>query len=98
MINIYENFASEYSVIFNANKTVCLMFGQVSPNGTRQVSLGGTCLPWSDNVKYLGNMLSSNMDENLDIKKKQGDFIAAVNKVNSQFATVPFHIKSRLLQ
>ena len=38
------------------------------------------------------------MEENSDIKKKQGEFIASVNKLNAKFGTVQSNIKSRLLQ
>ena len=98
LINICEDFSNEYNVTFNSKKTVCVPFGQTHSNGTRRVSLGGASLEWRSHVKYLGNYLSTDLSDDLDIRHKQGDFISATNKLNCVFRTVSCKIKMRLFQ
>ena len=53
LISVCEKFANEYSMMFNAKKTVCLMFGQAPQSDAKQVSLSGACIPWSDKITWV---------------------------------------------
>ena len=57
-------------------------------------------LPFSIKIhwKHLGNVLMYNLHDEADVYKKRGDFIAAVNKMNSVFASVHAELKLSLLQ
>ena len=83
---------------FNCKKTVCAAFGLTPSNGTKRVSLEGVSLDWQDHIKYLGNYISTDLSDELDVRHKQGDFIAATNKLITVFRTVPSNIKVRLFQ
>ena len=96
MMNVCENFSDEFDVTFNTKKTLCICYGSDNNATLRQVSLNG--------VKYLGNRQWNTLVMSLCttctimpmfIKKRGGggDFIAAVNKMNSVFASVHAELK-----
>ena len=98
MINFCEIFADEFDVTFNTKKTLCICYGSDNNATLRQVSLNGVKIPWQSTVKHLGNVLMYNLHDEADVYKKRGDFIAAVNKMNSVFTSVNAKLKLSLLQ
>ena len=98
MINVCENFADEFDVTFNTKKTMCICYGSDNNATLRQVSFNGVKIPWQSTVKHLGNVLMYNLHDEADVCKKRGDFIAALNKMNSVFASVHAELKLSLLQ
>ena len=98
MINVCEIFADEFDVTFNAKKMLCICYGSDNNATLRQVSLNGVKIPWQSTVKHLGNVLMYNLHDEADVYKKRGDFIAAVNKMNSVFTSVHAELKLSLLQ
>ena len=93
MINVCEIFADEFDVTFNTKKTLCICYGSDNDATLRQVSLKGVKIPWQSTVKHLGNVLMYNLHDEADVYKKRGDFIAAVNKMNSVFTSVHAELK-----
>ena len=93
MINVCENFADEYDVTFNTTKALCICYGSDNNATLRQVSLNGVKIPWQSTVKHLGNVFMYNLHDEADVYKRRGDFIAAVNKMNSVFASVDAALK-----
>ena len=82
MLKICEDFADEYSVKYNAEKTVCVLFSKkdvCKPS----VKLCGKELDWVQSVKHLGNYLEENMSESTEIRKKKQDLVQRVNYVVS---------------
>ena len=98
MINICEIFSNEYDVMFNAKKTFAICYGSNSSTIVRNIYLNGAILEWKLNVKYLGNILSHDLSDAADIKRKKGSFITAVNKLNYVFKNVDSLTKVGLLQ
>ena len=98
LINTCEKFATEHNVTFNSRKTVCTYFGSRNIITCRQASLNSVKIPWQTSVKHLGNYLNYDLSDEIDIGKKRGDFIAAVNRLNSVFSTVQSEVKLSLLQ
>ena len=80
-------FANLY-VMFNTKKKLCICYDSDNNATLRQVSLNGVKIHWQSTVKHLGNVLMYNLHDEADVYKKRGDFIAAVNKMNSVFASV----------
>ena len=70
MIKICEEFAKEYQLTFNSNKSYCIQFGD-RPVGNKTVLMNVEPMEWVSEVKHLGNILSSNLsDKNYVIYKK----------------------------
>ena len=93
MFNVCENFADEFDVTFNTTKALCICYGSDNNATLRQVSLNGVKIPWQSTVKHLGNFFMYNLHDEADVYKRRGDFIAAVNKMNSVFASVDAELK-----
>ena len=98
LINTCEKFATEHNVTFNSRKTVCTYFESRNIIACIQVSLNSVKIPWQTSVKHLGNYLNYDLSDEIDIGRKRGDFIAAVNRLNSVFSTVQSEVKLSLLQ
>ena len=64
----------------------------------RTVRLNGVAIKWKDKIRHLGNIISSNLNDNLDIKAKSNVFISQVNKLNNKFGTVHSIFRGKLLQ
>ena len=90
MLKTCEIYGIEYDVIFNPVKTQCVKFsrGNESNNSNLKVELCGKVLSWVKSVKYLGNWISSNLSENIEIGKKLGIFYGSVNNLNASFNNV----------
>ena len=88
MINVCHEFANEYDVVFNPMKTVCMLFGHKNiPNGN-DVYLGGERLRWVDSLKHLGNIVTPDLKDDLDIQLKRGNFFRSVNGLCAKFKSV----------
>ncbi len=80
MLFICQSFATEYNVSFNVNKTMCIKFG--SPVRTEdKLYLNDSLINWVDQVKHLGNIVSSNLRDNSDCSLKRSIFNGSVNKL-----------------
>ena len=82
MLKICEGFADEYSVKYNAEKTVCVLFSKRVVHKPA-VKLCGKELDWVQSVKHLGNYLDQNMSESTEIRKKKHDLVQRVNYIVS---------------
>ena len=88
MLNVCDAFANEYSVKFNARKTVCMCFSRKPTCRDINVLLSGEKLHWSNHVKHLGNTLSHNLSDEIDVQVKRGHFYGLVNTVCAKFKCV----------
>ena len=97
MLKICEEFSVEYDIIFNAKKTVCILFSGRHGSRTPPVmSLNGTVLHWKDTIKHLGNFMSNDLSEDEEIRYKQCDFIGRVNSVCANFKSAPRDVVSKI--
>ena len=70
MINVCHDFASEYGVVFNPKKTVCMLFGCTTiPNGI-DMSLGREKLIWADSIRHLSNIVSPDLKDDINFQLK----------------------------
>ena len=88
MLNVCDDFANEYSVKFNARKTVCMCFSRKPTRRDINVLLSGEELLWSNHVKHLGNTLSHNLSDEIDVQVKRGHFYGFVNTLCAKFKCV----------
>ena len=97
-LNICEEFANEYNVLFNCKKTVCMRVGSGGEAPTRPVTLNSVKLSWHKKVKHLGNLVTHDLKDDDDVNFKRGVFISQVNKLKCKFDTIDSSLRGRLLQ
>ena len=89
MIASCEAFGVSYGVQYNPVKTECIMYTR-KPNPEKPtIQLCGTELKWKENVKHLGNWLSSDLSEKTDVIKKRGDLVQRVNNMMANIGGGP---------
>ena len=98
ILNICEEFAIEYNVLFNCKKTVCMRVGNGGRPPERTVTLNGKILTWHKSVKHLGNIITHDLKDSDDINVKKGVFVGQVNKLKCKFCKVQSSLRGRLLQ
>ena len=86
MLDLCSEYGDEYSVNYNATKTVCMAFGVCGREcANYNIMLNGTILTWSDYVKHLGNYVRYDLSEYDEVKSKKRDFIGSLNGVLARF-------------
>ena len=88
MLNVCDDFANEYHVNFNARKTVCMCFSRKPTCRDINILLSGEKLHRSNHVKHLGNTLSHNLSDEIDVQVKRGHFYGFVNILCAKFKCV----------
>lgn len=96
MLNVCEEFSEEFGVKFNLTKTVCIKFGSPEHADSSAI-LYGNILPWKHTVKHLGNMITSDLSEQVEITRKCCDFATRVNSVMGRFNTLAKQTRADLM-
>ena len=66
--------------IFSVAKSVCIRLGlRDTKEALPTVTLGGTAIPWAQQVKHLGHIISSDLTDSNDINDKVNAFYGQVN-------------------
>jgi len=88
MVHTCEEFGADFDVRYNPKKTMCIQLGgpQVLPHP--DIALYSQNLQWCEVVKHLGNMVSSDLKDENDIKKKKADFIVRTNTILANFRAI----------
>ena len=68
MVGICEEFANDYSVTFNSGKTLCMCLGRMPEYPQPQIYLNGMILQWVKNARHLGNIVTSQLKDDMDIQ------------------------------
>jgi hypothetical protein len=98
MLNVCEKYGKEFDVIYNPKKTQCMKFTR-DTSGVKfksDISLCGQNLEWVDSVKYLGNWITYNLKETVEINKKMCAFYGNVNSLRTCFRNVGYKNISKL--
>ena len=69
MMNIYNDFATNNCITFNAKKTICIKYGE-SVRLTEHVILDDNVISWHTGVRHLGNFFNSCLDINVNTHRK----------------------------
>ena len=88
MLHICEEYGVEYGVLYNARKSMCMLFSKkknVHNRNMPRIVLCGAVLAWMESIKYLGSYLTPDLSEENEIRLKQRDFISCVNSVVFKF-------------
>ena len=98
MIHICESFAQEFDLLFNAKKTVCILFsGRTRHSGDPPpLYMNNVVLKWTKSAKHLGSIVTYDLKENEEINHKRNDFIGRANSVISNFKHVDKNVSSRV--
>jgi hypothetical protein len=89
MLNICEGYGREYDVLFNPRKTKCMLFTREACDvDAPQVHLCGKQLEWVCSFKYLGNWVTPDLSEKVEIDKKCGVFYGNCNYLSATFRNV----------
>ena len=95
MIRVCESYADEYSLLFNEQKTVAIKFGDNFKSNCH-VLLNGKQVEWKEEVRHLGNIISSTLSDAPDCALKRSQFISFVNKMIGNYRNVHTDILCRL--
>ena len=86
LLKICETYADEYNIKFNGDKSYLIVFGK--PTCKPEVFLCGNKIPEVKEVKHLGHLISSDLDDDADIKHKRATFIGQVNFLTANFKSL----------
>ena len=101
MLTIYDEFALEYNVIFNATKKKCLCFGDRFVSGCDKnfipnFVIAGTRIECVDQWPHLGYVIDSSRMDDVDINTKLNKFRGQVNNVLCWFYKCDVLIRLKL--
>ena len=65
MLKICSDFADNFLLTFNGNKSMCIKFGE-NFNDKEKIMLKGLQLLWVNDVRYLGNCINKSLSVKLD--------------------------------
>ena len=85
MVGICEEFAKDYYVTFNSSKTLCMCLGKMPEYPEPQIYLNGMIFQWVKNARRLGNIVTSQLQDDMDNQLKRGQFYGAVNSLYVKF-------------
>ena len=99
LIDVCTKYGIEHDIIFNPIKTKCVAF---LPNRYKlfvpTVSLDGDDLVYTDNIKYLGVILSNNLKDDSDIMRQLRCLYASSNILLRKFAHCSLEVKLKVVQ
>jgi hypothetical protein len=105
MLSICDDYATQFNVLFNANKSICL---RCNPTGAaRHTSrftsypsfcIGLTCIKFVDKWPHLGHIITTDCDDSEDIASKKASLIGQVNKILCLFSNVNCCTKTKLVK
>ena len=96
IIRVCESYADECSLLFNEQKTVAIKFGDNFKYNCH-VLLNGKQVEWKEEVRHLGNIISSTLSDAPDCALKRSQLIRFVNiMMNGNYINVHTDILCRL--
>ena len=85
MLAICDSYASEFHIVFNANKSKCLF---LFPSTRRflynslkscMFFIGGKPIEFVDSFSHLGHLITNKFTDSSDVLKRRSDFVGQVN-------------------
>lgn len=101
MLDICSEYSKEYHVKYNCKKTVCIKFAsklQKQKLSENNVTLDNVILSWQNQVKHLGNWVTSDLNDKKDITEKANDFVHRINGIIVNFSSVNRNTCVRLFE
>ena len=103
MLALCDKYADEFSILFNAKKSKCLI---IKPYGTKTKMssesnplfyVGGSEIEIVDHWPHLGHIISKNCDDKDDIMNRRNCLVGQINNVLSYFGNLNSVTKYKLL-
>ncbi|RVE53771.1 hypothetical protein evm_001663 [Chilo suppressalis] len=100
MLKICENYAREHGLIYNVKKSECMVFkvGGKSSFTIPSIKLYGTPLQFVDKFKYLGHIVTSDLDDDADIERERRALSVRANMVARRLARSSAEVKRTLFR
>ena len=100
LLSICEEYASEHDIIFNAKKSMCMIFKTKTMKiyNMPKFYLSGNVLEFVDEFKYLGHMVCSDLNDDCDIKRQYQSICRKVNMLKRKFYKCSIDVKIQLFQ
>ena len=70
LLHICEDFAKEFNIVFNTRKFMCMQIGNKGDPPLRAATLHGSQLPWKWSVRFLGTVISCDLNDSEYIRKE----------------------------
>jgi len=104
MLKLCEQYAKDFDVLFNANKSKCIISHPHSKHivhsNTTAISfyICGKKIDVVDKWPHLGHIVSKDGDDRSDILNRRGSFIGQANNVICWFGKLDCRVKTKLLK
>jgi len=105
LLNICDDFAVEYDVVFNASKSKCVVNKPACGRNTAleriptsPFRIGGFEIEFVDSWPHLGHVLNKNRDDGIDIEKTRNALCGQINNVLCYFGHLSPVVKLRLIK
>jgi hypothetical protein len=100
LLQICELYAKQHDVIYNAKKTVCMVVRPKRLQDLRSldITLDKKVLRYVNTYKYLGVMITSNMNDDIDIMRQVRSVYARAHSLLRKFTKCTFEVKRVLFQ
>ena len=104
MLTICDSYAKDHHILFNANKSKCLV---LLPRARRFLRdflksctfyIGDKPIEFVDSFSHLGHLITNNSTDSADILRRRNDFIGQVNNMLCYFSKLTSCVKNRLFQ
>ena len=98
LLNVCSQYAIEHTIIYNPKKTVCICFrgAKLSNLKIPRIYLDGTLLQFVDSTRYLGIILTDNLNDNKDISRHVKYIYFKGNLITRKFANCSVDVKRKL--
>ena len=97
-----EQFALEYNIMFNADKSKCIFFPNKGCAGRLHTQrpvfyINNSAVEYVEQWPHVGHVISSDLDDKHDIKRVRSALVSQINNVVCFFRTLDSITKMRLL-
>ena len=97
MLKICEEFGREFDILYNPSKSKYIVFNDSGDNhDSAYPCINDKVIPKYDSIPYLGNTISSDLCDKLDITEKCADLNQRTNGLIHSFGTACVDVKCKL--
>lgn len=100
LLRLCEGYALQHGLKYNVNKSEVLIFKarKFNSNALPKIMLGGVTLKIVDKFKYLGHMLTADLNDDLDIERERRALAVRGNMLARRFARCNKQVKVTLFK
>ena len=100
LIRICERYALAHDVIYNIEKSVCMLVNSKKIKLTKNpvIELSGASLKYLDSVKYLGCFITSDLCDDSDIDRQRRVLLCNANRITRNFSRCSEDVKLLLFR